>query len=164
MRLLVPKAGEKQHYISDLTEPAQALVKERFSSITDSVMNGVLELGFEVIKHLAVFNGGGLAGAAALAQVVEKDSAAHALTLQAAHLFVFGLIVALVTMLAIYLTGMLFLRRFIAETMDMLLGAQPIGPAKMSVRAKLLVAVSWALAALSIGLFLCGAFKIVAVA
>jgi hypothetical protein len=164
MRLFVRKTGSAQHYIKDLRPDAQELVNERFATLTEIVMSGVLEWGFEVIKHLAIFNGGGLAGAAALAQVVEKNSPAHALTLEASHLFVSGLILALVTMVAIYITGLLLMRRFIAETMEISLGTDTLGEMRMSWAARALVVANWILAASSIALFLMGAFKIMAVA
>lgn len=165
MNLFQKKSADAEEvYLNTLPEPARELVVSRFTSLTETVMSGVMDWGFEVVKHLAIFNGGGLAGAATLAQVAEKGSVAHALTLQAAHIFIFGLIVALFTMVSIYVTGLVFLRRFIEETMHISLSLRPLSALKLTWPFKVAVCINWSLAAISICLFLWGAFKIAAVA
>lgn len=119
--------------------------------------------GFEVIKHLAIFNGAGLAGIAAIAQAYPSNLTVHRLALQGMHLFISGLMVAIITMVVVFLSGFLYSFGFKKNVMLVLLSIRPLSSLKPPIWFWAMVALNWTLAAVSIGLFFAGAWKIVAI-
>jgi len=151
-------------FLKDLPDEARATVAQKISTASDAFTEGVVNWGFEVIKHLAIFNGGGLAGAAALAQAYNTDAVVHRLTLNAIHLFVAGLILALITMVVCWIAGFFYNFFFIRKCMAVLLSAAPLSTLKLSWGIWVASGAVWLLAAASVTLFLMGAFKVVAIA
>jgi len=157
-------SGGKPLFMRDLIPEAQEILGGTVRSLRETLMSGVINWGFEVIKHLAIFNGAGLAGATAIAQASGSSAGAHAIALQSAHLFVVGLAIALITMVTIYFTGIGYLRYFIDRSTAMLLNTLPITGINPPTVFWVSVGVNWCLAAASIVTFFAGALKIIAVA
>ncbi|MBR7961233.1 hypothetical protein KDW41_12335 [Burkholderia vietnamiensis] len=155
--------GEKM-YFHHLPDNVRDLIGARINSANDALTQGVMDWGFEVMKHLAIFNGAGLAGAAAIAQAYSTDRLVHALALQAVHLFVAGLMVALVTMVASYLLGFFCLFELPIRWAAVLTSKEPLGHLRVPKRILVGAGIVWGLTAASIALFFLGALKFVKIA
>jgi hypothetical protein len=156
--------SEPEVFIRDLSEDAREVVVKKLISSGDAFTEGLMNWGFEVIKHLAVFNGAGLAGSAAFAQAYSADPAVHKLALSGAHLFVAGLMVALLTMVVCFLIGFAHHLTFTRKTTNVLFGNEPLGALKLTTGLWVGTGLIWALTAVSIVLFFIGALRIVAIA
>jgi hypothetical protein len=154
----------QQPFINDLIPEARDLFSARLRATAETLMEGVINWGFEVIKHLAIFNGAGLAGATAIAQAAGTDLIAHGLALKAAHFFVFGLMIALVAMISVYFTGIRYLRYFMVRSTHILLNKARLDAANPGRWFWIAVGVNWTLAGISIILFFVGAFCIMRIA
>lgn len=126
-------------------------------------MQAALNWGFEVVKHLVVLNGAGLAAIVAIGQISGTSLINRALVLTGAHVFVGGLMVALFDMIAIYVTGLVTVRHFSRRTLMFSIGKAPISALKLSFRHYALIGINWALALVSIGLFIRGGLYIAAI-
>ncbi|MHB9833839.1 hypothetical protein Q8F57_003270 [Paraburkholderia terrae] len=157
-------SDKQQPFINDLIPEAKQIVKARLQALSETLMQGVIGWGFEVIKHLAIFNGAGLAGATAIAQAAGTDVLGHALALKAAHYFVFGLMTALISMITIYFTGIRYLRYFMERSTDIMINVARIDAAKPGRWFWVSIGVNWTLAASSIVLFFIGAFCVMNIA
>lgn len=160
MRLKKSTLPAPDVFLKDIPSENQDVVRSRLTSLADLFATGVMNWGFEVVKHLAIFNGAGLAGATALLQRAGTNDLTKTATVLSMHLFVYGLIAGIVAMLAIYLTGVFLHGRFQRTTIDVLLNKQPIGAMKPRRIFWILIGVNWLCAAVSIALFFWGALTI----
>ncbi|WP_269501089.1 hypothetical protein [Burkholderia sp. IMCC1007] len=151
-------------FYNQLPEEVRTLLGARIESANDALTQGVIDWGFEVMKHLAIFNGAGLAGASAIAQAYSNDPTVHTVALQAVHLFVAGLMVALVTMVASYLIAFLCLFKLPLRWAEVLLNRKPLGHLRVPTRYLIGSGIVWILSATSIVLFFLGALKVVKIA
>ncbi|KVR88734.1 hypothetical protein WK27_11385 [Burkholderia vietnamiensis] len=119
--------------------------------------------GFEVVKHLVVLNGAGLAAIVAIGQISGPSVMNRALVLTGAHVFVSGLVVALFDMIAIYVTGLVTVRHFTQRALMFSMGTDPISAMKLPLVNYALIGVNWALALVSMGLFIRGGLYIAAI-
>ena len=150
-------------YLNALPSEAQTAVVRVLGSVSDAVTQAAMNWGFEVIKHLVVLNGAGLAAIVAIAQAYGSNARTHTLALEGAHAFVTGLVVALITMVTIYVTGLLFVRSFVRNAMLVTISRLPVSAIRMSCLQKAFVAVNWVLATISGALFCYGATRIAAI-
>lgn len=151
-------------YLKDLKPEAREAVTHHFTAMSDMIVEAAGSWGFEVIKHLAIFNGAGLAGATAFAQVVASDHVNRTTVISSAHFFIVGLMVAIIAMVTVYMTGLVFARSFPQRVIHFVLGNTPISQVSPPRALKYMVPVNWLLAALSIGCFFYGAYRIMSVA
>lgn len=138
-------------------------VTRHLASLSEAVTQAAMNWGFEVVKHLVVFNGAGLTAVVAIAQISGISSMSHALALTGAHVFVAGLVIALFSMLAIYVTGLFFVQNFTQNVMMVSIGSKPLSALRLSNLQKILIATNWTLVAISIAFFIRGAFYIAAI-
>jgi hypothetical protein len=135
----------------------------QLSSVSDATTQGILTWGFEVIKHLVVLNGAGLTAIVTIAQISSLPTVSHALALRGSHVFVAGLVIALMSMLTIYATGLLFVRKFTATVLMVSVSTAPLSKLRLTRTFKILIGINWTLAAISIVLFIRGATFIAAI-
>lgn len=153
----------KDIFLSSLPPEARAAASGVLSSLVDVVTQGAMNWGFEVIKHLVVLNGAGLAAIVALAQAFGSTPRVHVLAVQGAHIFVAGLAVALVAMVSVYFTGLVFVRRMVRNWMQVASNKQPLSVLDLTCGQRTMIAANWSLAAASMALFLYGATRIAAI-
>lgn len=113
--------------------------------------------GFETIKHLAVINAAGVAGAAALYSVTVAQKGAIA----ALPWFLAGLIVTILTMWLVYVGGLAYTWSFQKKVMIVLTNQAPITSIKAAAWVWIGVAVNWLAVVGTFGLFLVGVYKLV---
>lgn len=154
------KAKQGETFLKDLPVDAQTAVTGQLASLSDATTQAAMNWGFEVVKHLVVLNGAGLTAIVAIAQISGTTAINHKLALTGAHYFVAGLMVALCSMLTIYATGLFFTRNFTQRVLMVSIGTAPISALRLSRFTKALIGTNWALAAISIVLFIRGAFYI----
>ncbi|WP_175753879.1 hypothetical protein [Burkholderia ambifaria] len=150
-------------FLKDLPPDAQSAVTQQFASLSDAIMQAALNWGFEVVKHLVVLNGAGLAAIVAIGQILGTSAMNRSLVLTGAHVFVGGLMVALFDMIAIYVTGLVTVWHFSRRTLMFSIGAAPISALKLSLFHYALIGINWALALVSVGLFIRGGLYIAAI-
>jgi hypothetical protein len=153
----------KEVYLAELAVEAQTAVGRQLASLTDAVLQGAMNWGFEVIKHLAIFNGAGLAAMVAIAQVAGVDRVVKGQALHGAHFFVVGLIFALCAMVTIYFTGLSYVRHLTTTTMSFMMGSAPLSALSPGRKMFFAIGLNWLLAGISIGFFLVGAFCLVSI-
>ena len=150
-------------FLNDLTESAQTAVTRQLASLNDTITQGAMNWGFEVVKHLVVLNGAGLTAVVAIAQISGISSINHSFALSGAHAFVWGLIAALCSMLTIYITGLVVVRGFTGNFLNFSLGKGPLSALKLSCFSKTLMGINWTFAIISIAFFVYGGFRIAAI-
>lgn len=144
----------KDIFLSNLPPEARAAAAGVLSSLVDVVTQGAMNWGFEVIKHLVVLNGAGLASIVALAQAFGSTPRVHVLAVEGAHVFVAGLAVALVAMVSVYFTGLAFVRRMVRSWIQVSASKQPLSVLQLTCGQRAMIGTNWFLAAASIALFL----------
>ncbi|WNC90942.1 hypothetical protein RI103_06215 [Paraburkholderia sp. FT54] len=155
------KRRAEQTYLTSLTPAAQAAIGRQLAAVTDAVVQGAMNWGFEVVKHLAILNGAGLAAIVAIAQAANGDLRIHTLALHGAHQFVAGLMIASIAMLSVYISGLFFSRDFTQRTLDVLLGTKPLSRLQPPILYKSMIGLNWILTLMSLGLFFAGSLTIV---
>ena len=139
------KPEYREHLVQTLNMASSALIQN------------VMSWGFETIKHLAVINAAGVAGAAALYSVTAAQKGATA----ALPWFLAGLIVTILTMWLVYVGGLLYTWSFQRKVMMVLTDQAPILSIKASRRVWIAVGANWLAVLGTFGLFLVGVYKLI---
>jgi len=147
----------RQPMFKDLSADAQKVVSDQLSSTLQALVVAVMGWGLEVLKHLAVFNGAGLAGATALAQAFSTNTSVHRLAISAADSFIVGLAFAILTMVVVFLTGFAQIGPFIKRNMEVMLNVRPLSELKPTWKTWVFVGINWGMAIPSIVSFFVGA-------
>lgn len=157
------KTNSPEVFLKDLSPEAQLAATRQFASLSDAITQAAMNWGFEVVKHLVVLNGAGLAAIVAIGQISGTSVMNRALILTGAHVFVSGLVVALFDMIAIYVTGLLTVRHFSRRAFMFSIGTASISALKLSSHHYAFIGTNWALALISTGLFIRGGLYIAAI-
>ena len=144
-------------YMKDLKPEYREHFARLFTATGATLTESVMSWGFETIKHLALINAAGLAGAAALYSVPAVQKAASA----ALPWFLVGLVVTILTMSMVYVGGLIYTASYHRKMMMVLTDQAPISSAKTSVWVQSAVAVNWLAVLATLGLFLIGVYKLV---
>jgi hypothetical protein len=151
-------------FIKDLPKEGQDTIGRLLASLNDAILNGALSWGFEVIKQLAILNGAGLAAIVAIAQAYGSNNPkVHVLAVQGTHFFVWGLMIALATMVTVYLTGLFFVRDYMQKSVEAIIGVRPVTDLRPSMKTKTIIGMNWILAVTSGVLFVLGASRIASI-
>lgn len=134
-------------------EHVAQMLNMTIATLTQTVMSW----GFEIVKHLAVINTAGVAGAAALYSVPTAKNAAFA----ALPWFLGGLAVTIFAMLLIYTSGVLVTWSLREKVMMALTDQAPIASVKAPAWARIAMAANWFSALGAFALFLVGVCKLV---
>lgn len=144
-------------YMKDLKPEYREHFAQLFTATGATLTESVMSWGFETIKHLALINAAGLAGAAALYSVPAVQKAASA----ALPWFLVGLVVTILTMSMVYVGGLIYTASYHRKMMMVLTDQAPISSAKASVWVQSAVGVNWLAVLATLGLFLVGVYKLV---
>ena len=136
-------------------------VAQSFLSLRDTITQGATQWGFEVVKHFAIINATGIAGATALATSTKPIAAA---ALGSVYWFLWGLVAAIVTMVVIYFVGLAYTRVYSRQLFPMLASASPISAMNPPRWLWRLICINWLLGAISLALFFSGVIHIVSAA
>jgi len=134
-------------------EHVAQMLNMTIATLTQTVMSW----GFEIVKHLAVINTAGVAGAAAIYSVPAAKNAAFA----ALPWFLGGLAVTIFAMLLIYTSGVLVTWSLREKVMMALTDQAPIASVKAPAWARIAMAANWFSALGAFALFLVGVCKLV---
>lgn len=144
-------------FLKDVPADIAGHLTTALTSTGATLTQGMITWGFEVIKHLAVINAAGLAGATALYSAAPAKAAAAA----AIPWFLGGLLIAIVTMVSIYIVGFVFAVRYQKEMMQVLANLKPLDAMKAPLAFWVATGVNWLLAASSIAAFVIGLLDLV---
>lgn len=141
-----------KHLEPDYREHIAQALTTTSATLTQSVMSW----GFEIVKHLAVINAAGVAGATALYNVSGAQKGAIA----ALPWFLSGLVVTILTMLLVYLGSLLFTWSFQMKVMSVLTNQAPITSLKPPRWALIAVAINWLAVLGTFCVFVAGVYKL----
>lgn len=148
----------------DLPDEAKKIVGDQLASLLQTTTTALIGWGFEVLKHLAIFNAAGLAGATALAQAFASDHNAHRLAVAAADAFIGGLAFSILTMVVVFFTGFAEIGPMARRNIEVMLNVQPLSALKPTRRTWTIVAINWGMATLAIVPFFVGATYLLRIA
>jgi hypothetical protein len=90
-------------FIHELSEPARTQMSQMLQGLSGMLTQAIINWGLEVVKHVAIINAAGLAGATALAASPTKAAAVSAVAP-----FLVGLLLAIVVMALIFVVSFVF--------------------------------------------------------
>ncbi|CAM2331472.1 ER membrane protein complex subunit 6 [Ralstonia mannitolilytica] len=147
-------------YMKDIKQEYREHIAQALNMASATLTQTVMSLGFEIVKHLAVINAAGVAGAAALYSIAAAQKGAIA----ALPWFLAGLVVTILAMIVIYAGGLIFTWSFQGKVMMILTDQAPVLSVKAPVWARIAVAVNWLAVLGTLGVFLVGVYKLVCTA
>lgn len=144
--------------LTDLPEPAQGVLSDLLKSASGMLTQAVIDWGLEVVKHLAIINGAGLAGATAL-----YSSPSKAAALGAMHWFLAGLLIAIGVMATIFVFSFFGSMWFQRKLTMVLCGIEYINALRFPRWMVLSLGIQWLAVAASILAFVQGLRCLIAV-
>ena len=143
--------------MKDIKPEYREHLAQTLNMASGALTQSVMSWGFETIKHLAVINAAGVAGAAALYSVTVAQKGAIA----ALPWFLAGLIVTFLTMWMVYVGGLVYTWSFQRKVMAVLTDQAPIVSIKAAAWVWVSLAANWLAVLGTFALFLVGVFKLI---
>jgi len=145
-------------YLRDTEPEFRAWVSTFFGDTIISVLQFGMTVGLELVRHLAIVNGAGLAGVTALYSAADLPK--KAAVLSSSGWFLGGLTLAMFTMLVLYAAGSFIAARFTGVVSEWVGNIEPFDPARL--RAMRLLAIpTWTVGLASFACFIVGAAKLI---
>ncbi|MDR5736145.1 hypothetical protein QCE47_27925 [Caballeronia sp. LZ025] len=152
-----PENQKRPGYFEALPDEPRQWLQAMLSDTLIAMLEGSLNMGLELLRHLAIVNGAGLAGVTAL--FGSLDTALRPAAISAAAWFMIGLTLALFTMLFAYISSTLAVGKMSRTIGFWVSNAQPFDKKQLGF-AKWLAIPNWVTGAISIGCFVVGALRL----
>lgn len=145
-------------YFRDMEQELRAWMGTFFGDTIIAVMEFGMTVGLELVRHLAIANGAGLAGVTALYSATDT-SEKHAL-LSSAAWFLAGLALAIFTLLILYAAEFFVAKRFTRAVTSWIANTAPFDAEKLLVL-RLTAIPTWTMGLVSICCFVVGGIKLI---
>lgn len=132
----------------DLSADKQKFIADQMKSLVEIAVNAMGTVGFEIVKHLTIINGAGIAGATAMST---KPGAENSLPW-----FCAGMLLSILTMIFIYANGFHYMKHIANKQVEILFGRADVGDFRASPGFWLRIKITWCIGAFSILSFVVG--------
>lgn len=138
--------------LNEFSPERQQFFADSMRSLVEHSMNAGATVGFELVKHFAIINGAGIAGATAY-------SANNPDGVTSLPWFCLGLVMAIVTMIIVNVNGLRFIRHMAGAQQKILFGDAYIEEFRVPRSVVWTIRLTWVSGGISFVLFLIGVQK-----
>lgn len=145
-------------FIHDLNEQARTQICQMLQGLSGMLTQAIINWGLEVVKHVAIINAAGLAGATALAASPTKSAAVAAVAP-----FLIGLLLAIIVMALIFVFSFVIGLSYQRKLSSFLFGAARASALKPSRWVFVAMLIQWLAVGASIVAFVVGMMRLIRV-